>query len=144
MTYTRTTVLDGSVRTRELSEVVTGHLRLNLNTGENLDNASRSDVKIQEISPTTLAAHLAVVDTHDTSNHLRHNNHIPQMRLHNRGLLIGRCFLLGLAQLFDKAHGAAFETTLEPSAGTSVYKFDELWERNIAKIRHIALVMNVE
>lgn len=65
----------------------------------------------------------AHVNSHNTPNHLRHNDHIPQMRLDGRGLFVGRRLLLGLAELLDQSEGLALETALESAAGAGV---DEL------------------
>jgi hypothetical protein len=69
---------------------------------------------------------LARVDTNDTTNHLRNDNHISQMRLDEVGLLVGLGFLLGLAQLLDQTHGLALETAVEPTASTGVDDIAEL------------------
>lgn len=68
------------------------------------------------------STHLAVIDTDDASNHFRNDDHITEMGLDNGRFLIGRSFLLGLAQLLDETHRAALEATLEPAAGTGMDK----------------------
>lgn len=103
-TDTRAAMLDRSVRTRELSEVVACHLRLDLDGVE----------------------YLAVVDTNDAANHLRNDNHVTEVGLDDCGLFIWGSFLLSFAQFLDQAHGAALEATAEPTAGACVNKFDEL------------------
>jgi hypothetical protein len=66
------------------------------------------------------------VDTDDRADHLGNNDHVTEMRLDHRGLLVGASLLLGLAELLDEAHRAALESALEPPAGTGV---DELRRR---------------
>ena len=56
-TDTRPTMLDRLVRDGELCEVVANHLRLDLNLVEGL----------------------AIVDTDDATNHLRHNDHVAEV-----------------------------------------------------------------
>ena len=67
--------------------------------------------------------HLSVIDSHNTSNHLRHDDHVTQMGLDYCGLLIRRCLLLGFSELLDETHWATLETALEATAGTGM---DEL------------------
>ena len=76
--------------------------------------------------------HLAVVDTNDRANHLGDDDHVAEVGLHDRGLLVGGRLLLGLTELLDEAHRLALETALEPSAGASV---DDLWDRAKGKGR---------
>jgi len=103
-TNTRATVLDGPVRAGELSKVVACHLRLDLDGVEDL----------------------AVVDANNAANHLRDNNHIPEVGLDDCGLFIRGSLLLGLAQLLDQTHWAALKATAETTACTRVNKFNEL------------------
>jgi len=111
-TNTGTTVLDGSVRAGELAKIVACHLWLYLDRVEDL----------------------SVVYSDNRPNHLGHHNHVPQVRLDNGRLLIGRCLLLGLAQFFDEAEWSALETTLEASAGTGVDEVDELFVVEVEKL----------
>ena len=62
------------------------------------------------------------VNTNDGADHLGHDDHVPEMGLDHRGLLVGLCLALGLAELLDETHGAALETALEPPASTGVDK----------------------
>lgn len=103
-TDTGATVLDGSVRARELSEVVACHLRLDLDGVE----------------------YLAVVDTNDAANHLRNDNHVTEVGLDDCGLFIWGSFLFSFAQFLDQTHGAALEATTEPTASTCMNEFNEL------------------
>ena len=118
-TDTRTTVLDGLVRARELSEVVADHLGLDLHRVEDL----HSPVNIRPAfyhAQSEKATHLAVVDADDGTNHLGDDDHVTEVGLYDRGLLVGGRLLLGLAELLDEAHRLALETALEPAAGTGV------------------------
>lgn len=118
-TDTGTTVLDGAVRDGELGEVVTDHLRLDLDRVEDLGTM----ISREQQSRYVVSAHLAVVDANDTANHLRDDDHVAQVGLDDSRLLIGGRLLLRLAELLDKTHGAALQTALEPPARASV---DEL------------------
>lgn len=69
---------------------------------------------------------LSRVNTNDAANHLGNNDHITEVSLDEIRLLVGLSLLLGLAELLDKAHGLALETTVEPSAGTGMDKVTEL------------------
>lgn len=51
---------------------------------------------------THLVEGLSIVDTNDRPNHLRDNDHIPQVRPHRLWLLAAGCFPLGLPQLLDQ------------------------------------------
>ena len=44
---------------------------------------------------------LARIHANYAPNHLRHNDHVSEMRLHGVGLLVWLGFLLGFAQLLD-------------------------------------------
>lgn len=89
---------------RELSQVVTNHLRLDLD----------------------LVELLAGVDTDDGTDHLGDNDHVTEVGLDEVGLLVGLGLLLGLAELLDKTHGLALQTAVEATAGTSVNDITEL------------------
>ena len=67
-----------------------------------------------------MATHLAVVDSNDRANHLGDDDHVAQVRLDDRGLLVWGRLLLGLAQLLDEAHRLALEAALEPAARARV------------------------
>lgn len=74
-TNTRAVMLHRSISKRELAQVVTNHLSLNLNVVEVV----------------------TIVHTNNTSNHLRNNNHVTKMSLHRLRTLI----LSGRSLLFD-------------------------------------------
>ena len=82
---------------------------------------------------------LARVDTDDATNHLGNNDHVAEMGLDEVGLLVGLGLLLGLSELLDQAHGLALETTVEPSAGTSVNEVTELFRAEIQEPRGISI-----
>jgi hypothetical protein len=92
------------LRDREFSQIVTNHLRLDFD----------------------LVEFLARVDTDDATNHFWDNDHVSKMRLDEVWLLIWSCLLLGLPQLLDQSHRLALETTVEPTASTSVNDITEL------------------
>jgi len=105
-------VLDGLVRARELCEVMSGHLRLDLDRVE----------------------HLSVVNTNDGTDHLRDDNHVTQMGFDDGWFLVWLGFFFGLAEFFDQAHGSSFETTLEAPAGAGVYEFYELFVAEVKEL----------
>ena len=74
------------------------------------------------------------VNPNDTANHLRHNDHITQMRLHQVWLLIWLCLLLGLAEFLDEAHRTAFETAVEATAGARVHDIAELFGGEVEEV----------
>jgi hypothetical protein len=74
---------------------------------------------------------LAGVDTNNAANHLGDNNHVAEMCLDKVGLLVGLSLGLGLAELLDQAHGAALETTVETTTGTSMDEVAELFGREV-------------
>jgi hypothetical protein len=96
--------LEHILRDRKFSQVVSNHLRLNLNLVELLSR----------------------VDTNDATNHLRDNNHVSEMGLDEIGLLVGLGFLLRLSQLLDQTHGLALETAVETTASAGVDNITEL------------------
>jgi len=111
-TDTRTTVLDGPVRARELSKVMASHLRLDFHRVENL----------------------AVVDADDTADHFWDDNHVPEVSLDDCRLLIRGSLLFGLAQLFDETHWAALKTTVELAACACVDEVNELFVVHVKEL----------
>jgi hypothetical protein len=109
-------VLDGSVRARELSEVVACHLRLDLDGVEYLVVVC-SVVHRERGQDNT---NLAIVDTNDAANHFRNDDHVTEVGLDDCGLFIRGSFFLSFAQFLDQAHGAALEATTKPTAGACV------------------------
>jgi len=98
-------VLHWPVRAGEFGKIVTGHLRLDFDRVENL----------------------AVVNTDHTANHFGDDDHVSEVRLDYCGFFVRGGFLLGFAQLFDEAHWAALEATVELATGACVNEFDELF-----------------
>jgi hypothetical protein len=92
------------LRNGKFSQVVSNHLRLDLD----------------------LVELLARVDTNDATNHFRDNNHVTEVSLDEVGLLVGLGLLLRLAQLLDQTHGFAFETAVEATASAGVDNITEL------------------
>jgi len=104
ITFSPSTHEANLLRDRELSQVVTDHLGLDLDRVELLSG----------------------VDTDDGTNHLGDDNHVTEVSLDLVGLLVRLRLLLGLAELLDQTHGLALEATVEPSAGTGMDKVAEL------------------
>lgn len=103
-TDTWATVLDWLVGNGEFTEVVTNHLRLDLDLVELLSG----------------------VDSNDGTNHLWDDNHVTEMGLDEVWLLVWLGLLLSLAELLDQTHWLALETTVESSAGTGMDEIAEL------------------
>merc|ERR1712194_156040 len=102
---TRTSVPYWLVRNRKPPKIHTNHLRFHFYT-------------------TKL---LSIVNTNNTTNHLRHNNHITQVCLDTPGLLSRSSFLLCLSKTFDESHWFAFETAGHTATGTGGDKLHELF-----------------
>ena len=111
-TDTGTTVLDGAVRDGELGEVVTDHLRLDLDRVEDLGGM----ISREQHSRYVESAHLAVVDADDGADHLWDDDHVAQVGLDDGRLLVRGRLLLGLAQLLDEPERLALHPALEPTA----------------------------
>jgi hypothetical protein len=69
---------------------------------------------------------LSGVDTDDTANHFRDDNHVTKVSLDQIWLLVGLGLLLSLAELLDETHRLALQTAVEPTAGTGVDNIAEL------------------
>jgi hypothetical protein len=115
-TDTGATVFDGPIRARKFGKIVSSHLGLDLHRVEHLPTKIITRAFLTGSQPT----HLAIVYSNNTTNHFRNYNHITEMGFDDCRLLIGWCLLLGLAQFLYEAHWSAFETALEPTAGTSM------------------------
>ena len=96
-------MLDRLVRDRELGQIMSHHLRLDLH----------------------LIKFLARVDTNDTANHLWHDDHVSQVCLDQVVLLVRLGVLLRFAQFLDQAHGTALQATVESTAGASMEDGEE-------------------
>jgi hypothetical protein len=86
---TRTSVPHRLVGDGEFSKVHADHFRLHFHTTE----------------------HLSVVDTNNTADHFRNNNHVTQVGLDTTRLFALRSFLLGLTQTLDQCHGLTLQTS---------------------------------
>lgn len=101
----RSPMLNRLIADRELPQIKAHHLRL--------------DLHLIELLPR--------IDANHAADHLRHDNHIPEMSLDKIGLLVGLGVLLGLAQFLDQTHGFAFEAAVEAAAGAGVDEIAELF-----------------
>lgn len=106
---------DGLVRDRELSEVETDHLGLDLDLVEDL----------------------AVVDADDATDHLGHDDHVAQVSLDDLGLLAGGRRRLGLAELLHQAEGLALESALETTASARVNELGERGRVEVEELREL-------
>jgi len=111
-TNTGTTMSDGFVGDRKLSQVVACHLRLDFNAVEDL----------------------AVVDPNHAANHLGDNDHVPQMSLDGRGLLVRWGLLFRFPELLDETHGLPLKATLKTSSSTSVDELHKVFIRHIKEL----------
>ena len=82
-----------------------------------------------------LATNLSRVDTELRANHLGDNDHVSEVRLDWRWLLVGQGLLLCLSELLDEAHWLAGEAALEAAACACV---DELHELLIREVEQVA------
>jgi len=111
-TNTGATVTHGLVRDRELAQVVANHVGLDLNRGEDL----------------------AVVHADDRADHLRHNEHVAQVRLDDVRLVVRAAVLLGLAQLLEQRHALALNAAREPPACARVHQINQLLGGQVEQI----------
>ena len=105
-------MLDGFVGDGELGQVMSDHLRLDLNV----------DVL------------LAVVHTHDAANHLGHDDHVAQMSFHCLWLLAISCLALGFAQLLQHGDWLALNATAELAALASPEELHEVLVAHVQKL----------
>lgn len=75
----RPPMLHGLIADRKLPQIKPHHLRLDLD----------------------LVELLARVDPDHGADHLRHDDHVAQVRLHQVGFLVGLGFLFGFAEFLD-------------------------------------------
>lgn len=111
-TDTGTTVLNRLIGDGELTQVMTNHLRLNLN----------------------LVKGLSIVNTNIGSNHLRDNDHVTQMSLHHRGLLLKGSLTNGLTETLDQGSGSTTKSTAEATTSTSVQQLNKLLSGQLDQI----------
>ena len=92
-----------------------------------------TDTKLPQIKPHHLGLDLHLIELFPAVNpnhgadHLGHDDHVAQVRLHEVGFLVGFGVLFGAAELFDEAHGFAFEAAVEAAAGAGVHDVAELF-----------------
>lgn len=110
-----------SLRDGKLSQIMSHHLRLDLN----------------------LIELFARVHADHAANHLRHDDHVSEMCLDRVRLLVGLRLLLGFAQLLDQTHGLALETAIESAPGAGVNDIAELFGGEVeeARVREDVLAM---
>ena len=96
--YAGSPVLYRLVRYGELSEVVAKHVRLYLH----------------------LIASLAVVYTHQIPNHLWDHDHVAEMGLDTRRLLLLEGVLLSLSKAFDQSHWLPSQSSDEATSRSGV------------------------
>jgi len=106
------TMLDWLVGDRELAQIMTNHLGFDFN----------------------LVECFALVDSDDASDHLGHDDHVSQVRLHGLGLLVGKTSLLRLTQLLDETHRLALETTSQLAANAAREQLHQLVGRHVQQL----------
>merc|ERR1712161_136437 len=106
---------DWLVCDRELSKIVANHVWLDLHTDELL----------------------AVVNSDDTSDHLRHDHHVPQMSLDGFRLLTISSLALCLAKLLEKSDGCTLNATAELTTGTGAELLHEILVTHIEELVQI-------
>jgi len=99
----------------KLSEVVSNHLRLDLNLVESF----------------------SLVNSDNASNHLWENNHVSKMSLHTLRLLKCGTLLLCLSQAFEQSKVLSLETSVESSSQSSSIHLDELLIAHIQELIEI-------
>jgi len=109
---TRATVLDWFVRDGEFAEIVANHLGLDFNLIEGF----------------------ALIDAHDASHHLGHDDHISQVGLDGLGLLVGEAGLFRLAELLDESHRLALETARQFAADATRKQLHQLIRRHVQQL----------
>lgn len=81
---------------------------------------------------------LPAVDANHAADHLRHDDHIAEVGLHELGLLVGLGFLLGFAEFLDEAHGFAFEAAVEAAPGARVDHVPELFGGEVQESEEVS------
>ena len=79
---------------------------------------------------------LSVVDSDDGTDHLGDDDHVSQVGLDGRGLLVDLALLLGLSELLDQTHRSSLESSLESSSRSGV---DELRAKS-SELQQVSLV----
>ena len=73
-----------------------------------------------------LVKFLSRVNTDNAANHLWDDDHVSEVGLDEVWLLVWLGLLLCLTELLDQTHRLALESSVEPTAGTSVDDIAEL------------------
>ena len=73
-----------------------------------------------------LVESFTTVDTDNTTNHFRNNDHVTEMGLNNGGLVLTSGLSLGLADLLDQSHRLTLQTTDHAATSTAVNELNEL------------------
>lgn len=106
------------------------HLRLDFNGVEDLQSERSTVRNLGSLNVSSSyrknGAYLAVVDADNTTDHLRYDDHVTEVRFDDSRLLIGWSLLLRFPQFFDEPHGTALEAALKPPSCTSMNKANEL------------------
>lgn len=76
---------------------------------------------------------LTGVDANDGADHLGDDDHVTEVRLDERRLLVGLSLLLSLAQLLDQTHRLALQAAVEAAAGPGVHDIAELLRGEVQK-----------
>lgn len=105
-------MLNRPISDGKLAQIMSHHLRL--------------DLDLLELLP--------LINPHHAANHLRHHNHVPQMRLDQIRLLVGLRFLLGFSEFLDQAHGLALQAAVEPAPGASVHDIPQLFRGQVEEL----------
>ena len=101
----RSTMLDRLIADTKLAQIMPHHLGFDLN----------------------LIELLARINPNHTADHLRHHDHVAQMRLDQVGFLVRFGFLFGFSEFFDQAHWFALQTAVEAASGARVHDIAELF-----------------
>jgi len=114
-TLSRSLVGNRSVSNRELTKVVTNHLRLDLNLVENL----------------------SVVNTNNRSNHLGKNDHVSEVGLDDSRLLVRASSKLGSSELLHESVRLDLKTVLQSSSNTGVGDVAEVLKGELEEILEV-------
>merc|ERR1712212_1185184 len=108
-TDTGTTMTNRFVGQRELSKVMSNHLRFDFN----------------------LIECLPVVDADDGTDHIRQHDHVSEMCLHHGRFLVHRSFFLRFPQFLHQCKRFHLQTTCESATCPGMYDLHELLARQI-------------
>merc|ERR1719329_1398975 len=113
--------MDRFVGERELSKIVTKHIRLDLNR----------DVLF------------ATVNSDNTSDHLRNNDHVSQVGFDSFGLLSIGGLTLGLSELLQQLDWCTLHSAAELSASTGTKQFHQVVVAQVEKLVKIDTAVRV-